>query len=914
MKNWLLLCLGVLLFTSCESKKPQAVSTQEGKDKAIPEATSEPLATEDKKPEIGKPVEIEKRAPVRLDAGLLAFVPTDVDMLLSVRGLDESASDFLDWVQKEDIAKKLSKAGKDLEMSLPKSDTDKDKDKDEDGELAEDDGLAETEDAAEHEKTEEATNEDKMMEEFLAGLSRESFFCLLDGVESKGEFVSKLWQEYRLLTAKTYPLMLMEVVRGNFEAMAGPGFSEKMTAGLEDELRQGMHQEALWKMPNMLLGARMSSVEVAKEMHAEFLKGVEELEGIEKVEFEREGIIFTGFKKSGTWTLKDLEDEVEPKLEKVKPKFGKTKKAEAGQEKAKAQEDAEELKGLKAGENAEIDAEAEEGIQAENAEEQEALADKTDPALEEATNNEDDLEIDKDLGDDEEAAVVPKVELFKGLKDEMLRERDYSYVVVAAEKDGVLIFFAGADEDGLRLGTKEKNFMGREDLAWWQEYADQRVLGMSYTSQAFLSSLRGLVEHAPVWAEVKKVYDKGKEGLVNQLLFDQLLNDLVALEEKIEDADITASQGIVFLDEGLRMESRGGVKVPGVDRARPWTMRGAEKMKPFFQAHWCADEATRKRELQKTDLIVSLMGGLVDEYLANEESEPGVVELQKVRDFFELTLKPELRELMTGWNEISGKGLAGENLVMLDLKGGMPRFPLVPKLYTEEGLIPRFIWAKPVLERKSLTAGWQRWQGMLERSTAAAAELSGAPLALPGIVSARKNDLWSHFVSFPGSTPDFMPCVSVSDEFFSVGSSKKYAEELTGVLAANESKNPQDGVLIELDMAQAVAFAKHWTALIARQAVIVQGEEAASDENSAEPLAEDADDEKLADEDESLEEDGLLADDDVENDGGEAMAAKINRFLESAPVLDRLGKWQMREWVENGTLRKSIHLEIEGVK
>lgn len=842
MKFWSIMCLGVLILLSCEQKEAAPTGKKDDSKQTGSQDNTPPSKGEEKKAEPAKMAK--KPAPARLEASLLSLVPEEVEMLVSVRDLDGTVMDLVDWTKKDDVFKKMRDEGLNLKMAFPKPDSKVEKmEKPEVGEdLAQ--IPAPEDDVAKAEKSEKEMRNEKMMQTLMRGFSRESFFCLLDGAERKGEFISQIWLEYRLLSARVYPSILMEMANGNFEFIGEADFTKKMTAGIEDVVRQGLRDDELLQMPNMLIAARMESPDLAKEMRADLLKEIEDEDDLEKIEFEREGVVFAGFRKSGRWTLNDLEEHANPKVK-----------------------------------NADV--------------------------ADDAEIEDDDMEFLED-GDflDAENEEVPELKLFEGLEEEQSRERNYSFVLAIGEKDGALVFFVGGDEAGLRLGTPEKNLMKKDDLAWWQDYADRRVLGMSYTSQEFLNSLRGLVERAPVWAEVRKVYDGGKEGLVNQLLFDRLLDDLVALEGEIEDAEIAASQGIVFLDEGLRMESRGGVKLPGLDRERPWTLQGAEKMQPFFQAHWCAAEATRKRERQQNELVISLLGGLIDEFLVQQESDPDAEKQREVRDFFEVTLQPELRKLMAGWNEISGEGLEGENLVVLDLNGAMPRFPLVPKLYTEKGKMARFLWAKPVKKRKSLSEGWLRWQGVLERIAGAVAELSGRPLSLPGIVSARNDDIWSHFISFPGTTPDFLPCVSVSDRFFSIGSSKKYAEEMATVLATAETENLQKGVLIELDIAQAVAFAKLWATLMTKQAEVESGEEAAMKDEDRSSLV------QGGERDPDLEMDRLNADTEDEED----FAIKLTHFLETATIFERLGKWKMREWVENGTLRKSIHLEIKGVK
>ncbi len=909
--------------------------------------------------------------PASLEPGLLPLVPAKVDFLVTVRGLDKSAADLMTWIEKENVPDELAEMGENL-------------------------GLFETKDAGPSEKpalSKEEKKKRKLARNLLQALSRESFFCLLDGTEAKGELLSQTWQQYRLMSARTYPLMLMNLVRGDWSQFGQSGFKNLFSEEMLEKYRRELGRDDVWEMPNMLMAADFASPDQAAEMRDYFLQETGKIGGAEKVEFKRGGIVFTGFRKSGTWTMKDLGKSAEKATEKmgigkkveptpmpVPPGARDAKEAmpeiemaeprlpEAGKKQpaAKDAEDAEKVrprakmdpavelaieehKANRAKAEADFqrelnEAEAERKANATaTADELKAKADQLDAEADKMQAQADLMReqaglgpreeaLDENLPHDQNADEMNKPKeaddnIPPEFEEKLQREREYQVVVALGQKDGKLVFFVGHDPSGLRLGSPDKNFLSRGDVAWWQQFAGRRVLSMNYSSKAFLESLRGLVEPAPVWAEVKKVYQEGKDGLVNQLLFSRVLDDLVALEDEAEEADISASQGIVFLDEGVRMEGRGGVILPDLDYKRPWTMQGAETLNPFFHAHWCDGEKARARRLRRTGLVFSLLDGVIAEYLAQMTDKDEADLLKKMRHFLQTRLKPELKEFATGWNEISGEGLEGENLLLLDLHGGMPRFPLVPELYTEKGLMPRLLLAKPVREREKLAAGWRRWRGALERTTADVAALADQSMSLPGIISARNGDLWSHFVSFPGTTPDFLPCVSVNDRLFMMGSSKKYAENLADVLAEGKPGKDGRGLLVEVDMAQTLTFARHWADLVVRQSDLEKKEvEKLQDELSGE----DSENEKPAP-DADAQFDGQLdlgGNDDVDaeleielkTDSGTStmkqaeMAARVKRFLDSAAVLERLGKWRTREWVEDGVLHNSTHLEIKGVK
>ncbi|MGE9269098.1 MAG: hypothetical protein ACQKBY_13475, partial [Verrucomicrobiales bacterium] len=171
--------------------------------------------------------------------------------------------------------------------------------------------------------------------------------------------------------------------------------------------------------------------------------------------------------------------------------------------------------------------------------------------------------------------------------------------------------------------------------------------------------------------------------------------------------------------------------------------------------------------------------------------------------------------------------------------------------------------------------------------------LADQPMSLPGTVSAREGDLWSHFISIPGTSPDFLPCVSVSDEFFALTSSKKYAEQVVAALASDTPAAPvRRGLYTSIDLGQLVAFSRHWLAL-------VKEENAAREEVPAE--------EDLAAESELPEElpveDGALSE--------AAQAEQAEKIMAQLGFLDRLGRFTAHERRIDGRLHSSIHLEIK---
>ena len=89
-----------------------------------------------------------------------------------------------------------------------------------------------------------------------------------------------------------------------------------------------------------------------------------------------------------------------------------------------------------------------------------------------------------------------------------------------------------------------------------------------------------------------------------------------------------------------------------------------------------------------------------------------------------------------------------------------------------------------VVDRTKLAASWQDMNSGLTNLMGSISEVAGKPMPMQKPISSEKDGFTSWFIAMPFFNDDFLPSVTVSDQWFAASTSKNHAVDLLKQAAA----------------------------------------------------------------------------------------------------------------------------------
>jgi hypothetical protein len=242
---------------------------------------------------------------------------------------------------------------------------------------------------------------------------------------------------------------------------------------------------------------------------------------------------------------------------------------------------------------------------------------------------------------------------------------------------------------------------------------------------------------------------------------------------------------VAFTDEGLRVETVGGYDKAALDWSANTTLShlgdsGDNVL--FFNAVGDAtygDKASAYFEAIFETLYASTMK------LSELEVEDGdLLQVKQFAQLFDTEFRGDMVSLYEALSVSLSDGLGDENAILIDLKGAVPAVPGMPQEIVDEAKAPRVTWIAPVTDRSKLADSWKQMDSSITSLLAKVSEMAGEDIPMQKPISSDKDGMTTWFFSFPFFQDDFLPSVTVSDDWFAASTSKLHAVDLIGKAAA----------------------------------------------------------------------------------------------------------------------------------
>ncbi len=342
------------------------------------------------------------------------------------------------------------------------------------------------------------------------------------------------------------------------------------------------------------------------------------------------------------------------------------------------------------------------------------------------------------------------------------KEQGRAYVAVAQQK--AQIHLANAVGDSM-LARPTLRFA--DDQALRKELGlitcwDGAFLDLLQSDEPFMPMVRGLLEGL----RQEKMFGDAARSL------EPLVADLGAAERAFYRNEHTDGAAVAWWEKGLNVAWEGGVNassLPVLSAPSRFTALlddpsivlgvsgqggGAGLGRAYFEA-WA-----KLAHASAVQLIEAGVGG---------------EQASQTLQWADAVALPPLLEVYAGTKTIWQKGLGNDGAFLLDVGGKMPALPGLPP-GGESVPLPRLALVQMLKNRALVGSAWESSQAALQRL------LKGLPapqpVELPLVSTRNKGGTTSHAYVLPLDSEDLVPCVSLTDELFILGTSRRQQQQI----------------------------------------------------------------------------------------------------------------------------------------
>lgn len=342
------------------------------------------------------------------------------------------------------------------------------------------------------------------------------------------------------------------------------------------------------------------------------------------------------------------------------------------------------------------------------------------------------------------------------------KEQGRAYVAVAQHKGQV--YLANAVTDSM---------LARPQLRFADGQARRQELGLiTCWDGAFLDVLQSDAPFTPIvrgllaGLKSEKVFSEAARTL------EPLVADLGKAEQAYFRNEHTTGAAVAWWEKGLNVAWEGGVNASTVpvlsapsrfsplldDSSIVLGVSGQGSAAGLGRAYF--EALARLAHTTTATLIQAGVGG-----------DQAAQTLQWADD----AVLPPLLEIYASTKAIWQKGLGNDGVLILDIGGKMPALPGLPPAGADVPL-PRLVIAQDIQNRTLIGTAWQNSEAALQRL------LKGIPapqpIELPQVMTRKKDGLTSYFYTLPLESEEVLPCVSLTDQLFMLGTSRPQQQQL----------------------------------------------------------------------------------------------------------------------------------------
>lgn len=393
-----------------------------------------------------------------------------------------------------------------------------------------------------------------------------------------------------------------------------------------------------------------------------------------------------------------------------------------------------------------------------------------------------------------------------------------SLVVMSGVVGDYVVVFAGVSEEDLKLAADvDASLLATSALSFCDAYSEHELGAVVYGQDG---SLQEMMTHA--MSGVGDMTAGIRDGLqAAETLGDT--RDLEALLRMVEDREqalyalyqVSGGGTVLFFEDGMKIESFGGFDSGAIDwdATNQLASLGNQEDVVMF-ANFSSDVVYDEKMRQYLEAIMETAYVAAMKFAELPDEQGQFMALKNYAQLFDTKFRPYL---LTFWDGFSGGfdgGIGNERAWVMDLNGSVPTIKGVPQVLADEGKFPRFSMIAPVQDRSKLKGSWGKMNEGLTGLMAGVSEIMGAEIPMQKPISSEKDGYTSWFFAVPYFSDDFMPSVTVGDDWFSASTSK--TQSLGLIEAAKAGGETSTGAHFAFDFQALDAYAEEMLDLMVK--------------------------------------------------------------------------------------------------
>jgi hypothetical protein len=424
------------------------------------------------------------------------------------------------------------------------------------------------------------------------------------------------------------------------------------------------------------------------------------------------------------------------------------------------------------------------------------------------------------------AAVSKTLEENRSDLDEMMdKEMADRFIAAIAQKDLVVLsgivgdyalLFIGSSADDLVLAEDTgKSLVARDEMAFCDAHASKELAAVIYGRKESLNRMMDGVSGLADITDGLRDGFAGAEGIGDTRDLEALLRMVSEREAALRKLSVTDGFGLAaFFDEGLKIEGYGGTDNGAIDWDAPnklASMGNASDVALFL--NMTSNDQYDEKSREFVEALMETAYALASKVAGMPIEEGPMLDFKQGFGLFDGKFRPHVVAM---WDALGGDfsaGLGGETALIVDLSGTVPPIPGVPQAVADDAKFPRVSMVSSVSDRSKLAASWEQMNVGITGILKEVGGMQGQEIPMQKPVSSERGGFTTWFFPMPFFNDDFMPSVTVGDEWFAASTSKNQALDLLAKAGTGETAK---GLRMHVNFAALAKFATETLDVLAK--------------------------------------------------------------------------------------------------
>ncbi len=437
------------------------------------------------------------------------------------------------------------------------------------------------------------------------------------------------------------------------------------------------------------------------------------------------------------------------------------------------------------------------------------------------------------------AKMVELMEADRESMDEAIGAKSADGIMAALKKKNLVVatgtigeyvvMLIGGSEESLKLVADLKDSLVASDaLNFSDAYADKKLLSMIYGEKEMLGELVETAGGVASYALGMRDGLAGGGGLGETRDLQGMLQIVADTEKELLAMGRASDYGMVaYTEEGLKIESFGGNDSGAVNWDAKTTLSHlGDSGDNMLFLNVPSNAAYDEKMGDYLEAIVETVYAATVKFAALEIEAPEMEEMRQYTKMFDTQFREDVVGLCSAMGGAMSDGLGNEMAIVMDLKGSMPAVPGIPQKVVDEAKAPRITMLSPVKDRAKLKESWEKVNTHTTSLFAKMSEMTGEKIPMQKPISSDKDGMTTWFFSFPFFQDDFLPSVTISDDWFAASTSKTQATALMSKAAAGGEAG--EGIEFYVNFNAITGYAKDMLQMVDNNAAEIFPEESAA--------------------------------------------------------------------------------------